>query len=166
MICSSVEPRWPHRPSPSGRRTLPKSGGVLGAQVSRGAPLLSLFAGLVIGPLICRGSLSFVGRRALLYSDMVVSPSIFLEDLQFWYSAITSPFSTSKALLIPAMFIYIWLLLLAIGALGARQLDPIFRTVAWAQPLIRQGYTNPLRVIGLVATGLTIIVMTVITMVI
>jgi hypothetical protein len=50
----------------------------------------------------------------------------------------------------PAFLVHLWLILFAVGALGVRLLNPVFRLVAQAQWFLKQGDRHPLRAIGMV----------------
>ena len=53
--------------------------------------------------------------------------------------------------IIPEYFVYGWLILLGLGAIGVRLLYPLFRALDFAQWFLKEGDRHPLRAVGMVA---------------
>jgi hypothetical protein len=63
-------------------------------------------------------------------------------------------FNNMYLFLVPALLVYLWLPLLAVGALVTRLFYSIFRATEWAQSFLEQGDKHPLEAIRMVTAAL------------
>ncbi len=76
----------------------------------------------------------------------------FPQTLRDLYS---SPLGAIKIVL-PTIFVHLWIPLLLLGATINRSLNVFFRTVGFAQWFIKRGHSHPLEAIGMTASGVVL----------
>jgi hypothetical protein len=124
---------------------------------ARNRLLVSLFLAATMGGLVITACYAIgLGAWALLL--WLRWHGILIQDDLVTYSKLLfGPFLSLRQeieFMLPALLVYLWLPLFAIGALGVRLLYPIFRAVEWAQWFIKRGNQHPLRAMGWVAAVL------------
>jgi hypothetical protein len=67
-------------------------------------------------------------------------------------------FSFTFIFSIPALVVFVWLPLLAIGILVARASGPFFRVVGKTQWFLKDGQNHPLKAVGCVAVVIVLLV--------
>jgi hypothetical protein len=142
-----------------------------------------LLPSLIVNILIDYGSLFYIRRRivqsgdrpirALLVSIVLVVSVFFLalswrayvawviekiHPIGKWTLFYRTPLNPST-LMIPGMLVFAWLVLLALGILVLRVLNPFASTVDWLQWAIKDGQKRPLVAIGVVAAAIVFLVL-------
>jgi hypothetical protein len=125
--------------------------------LSVGGPIQSLFLGAIAGVLVVTTFFAVAILLTSLVIEMIYASRFSLSGyihyglppiIEF---LINNANQLSGRIMYPACLVHVWLLLFAVGAMGARLMNTMLHAIGYAQWLIRQGDQHPLRAVGLVA---------------
>lgn len=123
-------------------------------------PLLSLLVGPIIGVFFVLTVYTISDVARFSYLTATFRPIYFIEGFMDWATTLVprlsgESFSSTTAIFLGAVAVYVWLPLFALSVIILRGLNWVRRVIALGQWFLRDGRKHPLQAIGLVAATAT-----------